>query len=256
MAKRFIDTELHKKDFFRALPGPYKGLWEYLCRDCNHAGIWHVDKDVAQIYVGLDRPIDLDEGLTLFNSDKERVRPIDNGKKWYLTGFVKFQYDKEPEELNPANNAHRGIIKILNKYGLIDKPLTSPSLGALDKDKEKDKEKERLLKNKMCDICLKRDFNEFWEKYPKRNGRKVGKADAEALFKKLTPEEVAHVLTAVKHYSVGCGDYPKDPHRFLKPERGGVEPVWKSWVDTAETSEESREAAHLAELKAIEEKYK
>ena len=52
MAKRFTDTEKWKKPFIRGLEGAYKLLWLYICDDCDHAGIWQVDLEVASIRIG------------------------------------------------------------------------------------------------------------------------------------------------------------------------------------------------------------
>jgi hypothetical protein len=53
MAKRFIDTDLFRKPFMRSLEAPYKALWIYLLCECDHAGVWVVELDVAQIRMGL-----------------------------------------------------------------------------------------------------------------------------------------------------------------------------------------------------------
>ena len=52
MAKRFIDTDLFKKRFIRDLPPAYKLLWVYLFCECDNAGIWEVDLEVAGLYCG------------------------------------------------------------------------------------------------------------------------------------------------------------------------------------------------------------
>jgi hypothetical protein len=55
----------------------------------------------------------------------ERIRVLSN-EKWFIVGFIEFQQKiNSLEELNPSNNAHLGIIRILQKEGLF-----SPSLGA------------------------------------------------------------------------------------------------------------------------------
>jgi hypothetical protein len=134
MAKRFTDTDKWKKPFVRGLQGAYKLLWFYICDDCDHAGIWQVDLDVAEIRTG--------EKLNLLEAIKnygEKIIPIDNGSKWFIPSFIEFQY---PSGLNPDNKAHGGIIKLLQKYNLIDKnfkPLISPLQGDKDKDKDMDK---------------------------------------------------------------------------------------------------------------------
>jgi len=52
MAKRFTDTDKWKKPFIRCMKAPYKLLWIYILDECDHAGIWHVDFDVAEIKIG------------------------------------------------------------------------------------------------------------------------------------------------------------------------------------------------------------
>lgn len=141
MAKRFTDTNKYKKQFISGLPGAYKLLWDYLYHDCDHAGIWIVNFKTAQIFIGEDMPVDMQQALRLFNSDEQRIIEIDGGKKWFIPSFIEFQYGR----LSEKNRAHISVISILNKYNLINedleiKPLTSPLQGA--KDKEQDKEQE------------------------------------------------------------------------------------------------------------------
>lgn len=142
MAKRFIDTEKFKTSFFRSLPSSYKILWDYVCLDCNHAGIWIVDFEIAQIYIGKDCCVNEKEAIRLFNSGKTRVVPIDGGKRWFISSFIDFQYGI----LNPENRAHNSVISQLVSYGLWDeglgviKPLASPLQGCRDIDKDMDKD--------------------------------------------------------------------------------------------------------------------
>ena len=46
------DTDKWKKRFLRELKPQHKLLWFYILDDCNHAGIWDVDIEVASIRVG------------------------------------------------------------------------------------------------------------------------------------------------------------------------------------------------------------
>src|SRR3990167_1621269 len=103
MAKRLTDTEKYRKKFFRNLPGAYKLFWDFLYHECNHAGIWHVDFDVAQIYLGRDMPVSEETALRLFNEGEERVTVISKGSKWFIRPFIEFQYKAPLEGLNPAN---------------------------------------------------------------------------------------------------------------------------------------------------------
>ena len=140
MAKRFTDTDKYKNPFIRSLPGAYKLFWDYIYHNCNHAGIWVKDFEIAQIYIGQDMPINESEALRLFNLDQQRVAVIDNKGKWFIIPFINFQYG----ELKENNRVHSSVISILNKYQLLDnKGHVSPLQRAKDKDKDKAKSKDK-----------------------------------------------------------------------------------------------------------------
>jgi hypothetical protein len=176
MAKRFTDTEKWKKPFIRNLSAPYKLLWLYICDDCDHAGIWQVDIDVAKIRIGED--INEQDAVKFFG---DKLVRIDKGNKWYIPSFIDFQY---PSGLNPDNKAHGGIIKILQKYNLLDdefKPLVSPLYGAMDMDKEMvmDKDKVMVKKKLVENSNSKCSFEEVYEYMAIRIGTEQGKIEAE-----------------------------------------------------------------------------
>lgn len=169
MGKRFADTNKYKKPFVRGLQGPYKLLWDYICMDCDHAGIWIADFEIAQIYLGKDMPVDPNKAIEYFNTGEERISVLNGGSKWFIIPFISFQYGV----LNPKNRVHQSVLATLSLYDLLDKikglvsPIGSPLLGAKDKDKDKDKEKERDCKGektaefqKFCD-----DFVAFWNEH-------------------------------------------------------------------------------------------
>ena len=161
MGKRFADTNKYKKPFIRSLPGAYKLLWDFLYLDCDHAGIWIVDFDVAQTYIGRDMPISKEMAMELFNKDEARVYEFDNGKKWLIIPFIEFQYGK----LSEKNKALNSVISILRKYGFIDEdlklkiPPSSPVKGAKEMVKEKEMDKELVKDNPKTDNLLaSKDF--------------------------------------------------------------------------------------------------
>jgi hypothetical protein len=146
MAKRFTDTNKYKKPFIRGLQGAYKLFWDYLYHDCDHSGIWIVDIQIAQMYLGSDMKITKEKALLNFNSDEVRIIEIDNGKKWFIPSFIIFQYG----QLSENNRAHTSIITSLKKHNLLNtdlsiKPLTSPLQG----DKEMDMEMEQVMDMEM-----------------------------------------------------------------------------------------------------------
>lgn len=148
MAKRFTDSEKWKKPFIRSMKAPYKLLWLYILDECDHAGIWQVDLEVAQIKIG--EKLTLDLALQYLGA---KILQIEGGEKWFIYDFIDFQYGA----LNPDNRAHNSVINILNKYQIDykNKPLISPLQGAMDKDKDKDmvkdmdKDKEEAKKSKL-----------------------------------------------------------------------------------------------------------
>lgn len=179
MAKRMTDTDKWKKRFVRELSPQHKLLWFYILDDCNHAGIWDVDLEVASIRVGFDLSHD-----NLPSSFGEKVISFDNGDKWFIPEFIDFQYG----ELNPNSNVHKSVIALLDKYNLQGyvKGLQGVQSTLKDKDKDKDIVKakakvKRFVKptiEEIIDYCNERnndvDADKFYDYYSS-NGWKVGK---------------------------------------------------------------------------------
>jgi hypothetical protein len=156
MAKRFSDTDKWKKPFLRSLKAPYKLLWLYILDDCDHAGIWQVDLQIAEIKIG--EKLDYEEALKQFG---ERILVFNDGDKWLIKDFIEFQYG----ELNPKNRVHLSVLNILDKYKI--KPLISPLQGAKDKDKDKYKDKDKEKDTKITtydEFYLSR--KEAYKNYP------------------------------------------------------------------------------------------
>lgn len=109
MPKRMTDTEKWKKPFLRGLNGAYKLLWFYILDDCDYAGIWQVDFEVARIRIG-EQNITYEGAVAAFG---DRIQII--GKfKWFLSDFIDFQYG----ELKETNRMHVSVIKVLNQNGI------------------------------------------------------------------------------------------------------------------------------------------
>lgn len=172
MAKRFTDTEKWKKPFIKNLKCCYKLLWLYICDDCDHAGVWQVDFDVARIRIG--ESVNENEALKLFG---DKVQSFDNGNKWFIPSFIEFQY---PSGLSEQNRAHTAILNLIKKYNLTlitessIKPLTSPLQGAKDKDKDKDYSLlEEIEVNKTIEfikiitgkLLIESELMEYWKAF-------------------------------------------------------------------------------------------
>jgi hypothetical protein len=240
MAKRFTDTNKYKKSFIRSLQGPYKLLWDYLYHDCDHSGIWIVDFEIAQTYLGKDMKVDREKALEYFNSDECRVVELDGGKKWFLPGFIEFQYG----QLSEKNKAHTSTISTLKKYDLLNdnlslklfKPLTSPLQGAKEKDMDKEMEMDKdNIKSVDFEVLGKYPFEDFWNLYDKKRGR----ADAERKYSKLTFSEKEKIFETLPAYVASTPDpqYRKDPETYLNGKHWNDEIIIKKENGRTERAE-------------------
>jgi hypothetical protein len=216
MSKRFTDTNKYKKPFIRGLQGPYKLLWDYLYHDCDNAGIWIVDFDIAQIYVGKDMPVNKEDALKYFNQGEQRIIELDGGTKWFIVPFIGFQYG----QLSENNRAHNSVIMTLVKYNLVNviKDLTSPLQGAMDMDMDMDKDKDiRGCGGKELNIS----FDDFWNLYDKKKGDKI---KLEKKWRSFTNQEREAAMEYIPKYKEAQPDklFRKDPATFLNN---------KSWND-------------------------
>lgn len=178
MAKRMTDTDKWKKRFLKDLNYANKLLWLYMLDDCNHAGIWDIDLEVASIRIGLN--VDMDD---LFKFG-DKIVVFDNNEKVFIPDFIDFQYG----ELNPTSNVHKSVIALLDKYNLEGYMKGSQGVQSTLKDKDKDKDivkakvkVKRFTKptiEEVADYCNERnndvDAEKFYDYYSS-NGWKVGK---------------------------------------------------------------------------------
>ena len=127
MAKRFIDTKMWDKAWFRRLTPKYKAVWLYLLTRCDHAGIWDADWEAAEFLIG--EAVNYNE---LPGAIKEKMQSIQGDDQYFIPSFVEFQYGELKENSKP----HLSVIKRLEEKGL-------DTLKAKYKDKEEDKNKKK-----------------------------------------------------------------------------------------------------------------
>ena len=180
MAKRFTNSDKWKTPFLRSLKAPYKLLWLYILDECDHAGIWQVDFEIAEIKIG--ETLYPKVAIEQFG---EKIKIFDNGEKWFVPEFIEFQYGT----LNPGNRAHLSVINLLEKLKINfeNKPLISPLQGAKDKDMVKD-----MDTDKVGGVGEKTFNNEnlenVWKSYlevRKEKGKTNGDISINQLLKKL-----------------------------------------------------------------------
>lgn len=136
MAKRFTATEKWNDPWFRGLSALHKLGWQYLCDNCDLAGIIDLDRELANFQVR--DTLDWD---ALIEAAAERIARLNCGKLW-LTRFIPFQYGV----LSAESNVHISVIKTLQKYADSERLIQAYLKGCptpKDKDKAKTKAKDR-----------------------------------------------------------------------------------------------------------------
>jgi len=122
MANRFTDSGKWSDPWFRRLPVKYKAFWLYILDNCDHAGIWKVDFELAEFSIKETFPEE--ETISVF---ADRIKVINS--KWFIKKFVLFQQKVDSlDSLNPNNICHLSIMKILQSEGIIS-PFEAPSEG-------------------------------------------------------------------------------------------------------------------------------
>ncbi len=139
--KRFTETQKWGKPWFRKLSPKHKLLWQWLCDNCDSAGVVDPDWDVSSLQIG--EAVN-GEDLAVFG---DRVAQIDGGKLW-LSTFIEFQYGRLSRECKP----HAQIFASMEKHGIdpnsvsenqrVSKGYPKGIHTLQEQDKEKDKEKE------------------------------------------------------------------------------------------------------------------
>lgn len=201
MPKRLTDTEKWADDFFMNLSPAHKLFFFYLLDNCDHAGFWKVNKRLAEFQIG--ETLDIDAALADFG---DRVRVV--GDKWFITKFIDFQYKGH---LNPSDQVHKSVIKLLESNGIDlspyqgpDQTLTRPSAGSMVMVKDKVK------------------ANDLWEKFWSVCTNKQGKIPARASWDKLTQEEQETAIRAWPAYASHCAKTKfsmKHPQGWLNDKR-------------------------------------
>jgi hypothetical protein len=166
--KRFIETTIWTGNkWFRKLEPKFKLFWFYLISNCDSVGVWEEDLELVSFIIGFE--FEHNEVLKIFEN---RIKVINNGKKWWIADFCKFQYGELSED-NVKNRPHQSYISLLKKHSLwIDYIKSIESLK--DKDKEIDKDKDK----KETEI-YKRIIDGFYQYHNKKynfTGKERGSA--------------------------------------------------------------------------------
>jgi len=176
MAKRFTESKIWDDVWYQDLPLIWKIFWKYLCDKCDEAGIWKINKSLAEFQ--LKSKIKWEQAEQRFNNGKLRVDFYEDF--WVIKDFVIFQYGKKV--FTSPHAFHIKIRDMLDRVSHRVSKIGYPDT-LLDKDKEKEevKEKEKDIPPPLEAVsayCQERnkgvDPNKWYNHY-QSNGWMVGK---------------------------------------------------------------------------------
>ncbi len=131
--KRFTDTDKWRDPWFRKLSAGAKLAFLFIVDNCDNAGVWDADMELANFSIGMEIPWE-----KVRESLGERMEVLKSGK-WHLKKFVNFQCGELSEDCKP----HAAVIRLLNKHGIQRVSKEYPKGIHTLKEKDQDKDKER-----------------------------------------------------------------------------------------------------------------
>lgn len=116
--KRFTDTDIWDRVWFRKLSNRLKSMFRFLCDRCDPAGVMDADWEAVSFYVG--EPC-TEEDLKQFNGNA-----VMREGKIYLPQFIEFQYGQLSHECKP----HEKVFEAMRRHNLVESDLFRHSLPA------------------------------------------------------------------------------------------------------------------------------
>tara|TARA_R110002020_G_C16199639_1_gene766164 strand:- start:675 stop:1322 length:648 start_codon:yes stop_codon:yes gene_type:complete len=163
MAKRFIDTKIWDKSWYRKLDPKDKLIWIYILTKCDHAGIFDADWEAMAFFI---KGISGRDGFdNLPNAIKDKMTPIENDQ-YFIPSFIEYQYG----QLRINSKPHLSVIKRLEEKGL-NSYLQRVMVTLKDKEKEKEIDKRQdkfiekvnnIIKEKKYSNDETNNFVGFW----------------------------------------------------------------------------------------------
>lgn len=113
MSKRFFETGIWSKPWFRTLDPACKVAWFYILTNCDNVGVWDADKALAEFCVGC--PVEWD---TLISACNGNLEVLPNGK-WWLIDYCRFQHgDLFSQKRSVVLDSY---LLLLEKHGLTER---------------------------------------------------------------------------------------------------------------------------------------
>lgn len=192
--KRFTETDKWRDQWFRKLPADLKLAYLYVVDNCDAAGVWEGDYELAEFVLG-SKPC----WTQLIELLGERVQIV-NGGKWWLTRFIGFQYGELSEDCKP----HQNVIRLLKMHG-----LSIPNAKGIQRHKDKEKEKDKEKDNGGVGES---PAARIYAAYP----RKVAKTAAmKAIVTALERTTADALLAATTAYAAAVAKWPEADRQFV-----------------------------------------
>jgi hypothetical protein len=116
MAKRFISTDIFSDEFFSDLTIEAKLFFIYYITNCDHAGIFKLNKKLFEFQTGI-KSID-----TVIKELGNSIVTVRGENIFFMPKFIKFQYPDFPKS---AVKQQDSALKILLSYGIDIEKLKS-----------------------------------------------------------------------------------------------------------------------------------
>lgn len=242
MAKRFTDSQKWRNQWFRTLPLKAKIVWVYLCDECDFAGIWKADFDLASFQVGFD--FDLNDLVEWFGS---KVHAF-GGDNIIVVQFFEFQYGQTKDTWSAKTKARERLqslgfliednkIRIETTHSVPTVGESGTTLLCIGVGIGKGNKGGVGEKSAYAEVAA--ILEAAYQCYPRKNGKTRG-------LKKLKEEikssrDAKSFQDAVTKYRQNCKQ-EKTPAAYVKHFSTFVS-EWRDWLDSETGAAESFEAA-------------
>lgn len=171
--KRFTETEKWRDPWFRKLSAGAKLAFLYIIDNCDNAGVWTADKELADFSIGMEIP-----WVKVLEAFGERVSVLPSGD-WLIVRFVEFQFGKLSKDCKP----HLQVMRLIEKHRVSKGyPKGFGTLEDKEEDKEKDKKGDARGKPESrsevdayaAEIGMSKADVDSWFDHFEANGWKVG----------------------------------------------------------------------------------
>jgi hypothetical protein len=171
--KRFTETEKWRDPWFRKLSAGAKLAFLYIIDNCDNAGVWTADKELADFSIGMEIP-----WVKVLEAFGERVSVLPSGD-WLIVRFVEFQFGKLSKDCKP----HLQVIRLIEKHRVSKGyPKGFRTLEEKEEDKEKDQKGDARGKPESrsdvdayaAEIGMSKADVDSWFDHFEANGWKVG----------------------------------------------------------------------------------